>query len=112
MPPSLARRDDRPLRALVGAGTLLWSGAVRQRTGFALVPGLRLPVLEHPAPGGSSVAAFGHGGQLVEVVPGPSLVGVVLSASPTDPRTEADAYAAQPEDCATMVNRVIIPAVR
>jgi CubicO group peptidase (beta-lactamase class C family) len=82
------------------------------RTGFSLVPGYGYQFWSMPRPEDPAFAAFGYGGQLVEVVPGRSLVVVVLSASPTDPLEEAEAGTAQPEDYVTLVDRVIIPALR
>jgi CubicO group peptidase (beta-lactamase class C family) len=59
----------------------------------------------------AAFAAFGYGGQLVEVVPDLGLVVVVLSTSPSDPRVAAEPGTAQVENYVHMVDQLIAPAI-
>jgi CubicO group peptidase (beta-lactamase class C family) len=62
--------------------------------------------------GHRAFAAFGGGGQLVEVVPDLELVAVVQSTSPTDPTVSPDEGTASPQRYAEIVGELVVPRVR
>jgi CubicO group peptidase (beta-lactamase class C family) len=83
----------------------------RVKTGFETAPGYGYQFWIVEADDHAAFAAFGYGGQLVEVVPDQGLVVVVLSTSPSDPTVAAEPGTAQPENYVHMVDQLIAPAI-
>jgi CubicO group peptidase (beta-lactamase class C family) len=81
------------------------------KTGVDATPNYGYQFWNVQAHGHPGFAALGYGGQLIEVVPDLSLVVVALSASPSDPRTEAEPGTAQGTDYVTLVDTLIAPII-
>jgi CubicO group peptidase (beta-lactamase class C family) len=81
------------------------------KTGFDAPPSYGYQFWNVQAHGHPGFAALGYGGQLIEVVPDLSLVVVVLSTSPSDPRSEAEPGTAQATDYVTIVDTLIAPII-
>jgi CubicO group peptidase (beta-lactamase class C family) len=62
---------------------------------------------DHPA-----IAAFGFGGQMIEVVPDLGLVVVVQSTSPNDPTVPPEPGVADVDVYLDVVDNLVLPAVR